>query len=123
MHSVREIWLRHVKCAAARRDLFHFTLRPTGAIFHNFRKKIISHSATRNISLKTVVICSAIFQKALASASAFSMQCAYGGDRVFFNLSFGMFFLRMLTEFDECAILYIVCNLRLLLLNNILRTN
>ena len=24
---------------------FHFTLRPTGAIFHNFRKEIISHSA------------------------------------------------------------------------------
>ena len=27
------------------RDLFHFTLRPTGAIFHNFREEIISHSA------------------------------------------------------------------------------
>ena len=35
-----------VKCAAARvRDLFHFTLRPTGAIFHNFQQEIISHSA------------------------------------------------------------------------------
>ena len=56
-----------VKCAAARDrgsskrvcelwgspwgDLFHFTLRPTRAIFHNFRKEIISHSAKPNISL------------------------------------------------------------------------
>ena len=35
---------------------FHFTLRPTGAIFHNFRKKIISHSAPPNISLEIIML-------------------------------------------------------------------
>ena len=35
---------------------FHFTLRPTGAIFHNFRKKIISHLASPNISLERIMI-------------------------------------------------------------------
>ena len=30
----------------------HFTLRPSGAIFHNFLKKIISHSATPNSSFE-----------------------------------------------------------------------
>ena len=28
---------------------FHFTLRPSGAIFHKFRKKIISHSVVHRI--------------------------------------------------------------------------
>ena len=35
---------------------FHFTLRPTGAIFHNFRKQIISHSAPPNISLEIIML-------------------------------------------------------------------
>ena len=35
---------------------FHFTLRPTGAIFHNFRKKIISHSAPPTISLEIIML-------------------------------------------------------------------
>ena len=52
MHFVREMWLRHVKCLRAWVDLFHFTLRTQRAIFHNFRKEIISRFAFKqNISL------------------------------------------------------------------------
>ena len=45
MHCVREIRSACEMRCGALGDLFHFTLRPTGAIFHNFRKEIISHSA------------------------------------------------------------------------------
>ena len=54
MHFVREIWLRHVKCAAAREGFISFHIERS-EIFHNFRKKIISHSATPNISLNSKV--------------------------------------------------------------------
>ena len=53
MHFVREIWLRHVKCAAAREGIYFISHCDEGAIFHDFRKKIISHSALPNISLKS----------------------------------------------------------------------
>ena len=55
MHFVREIWLRHVKCAAAREGFISFHIERS-EIFHNFRKKIISHSATPNISLKRIMV-------------------------------------------------------------------
>jgi len=42
MHFVREIWLGQVKCAAAREGFISFHIASTDAIFHNFRKKIIS---------------------------------------------------------------------------------
>ena len=57
MHFVREIWLRHVKYACGRvRDLFHFTLRPRGAIFHNLQSKLFHIRHRSNISLKLWVV-------------------------------------------------------------------
>ena len=55
MHLVREIWLRHVKCAAAREGFISFHIERS-EIFHNFRKKIISRSATPNISLERIMV-------------------------------------------------------------------
>ena len=53
MHFVREIWLRHVKYASGRVGIYFISHCDEGAIFHNFRKKIISHSALPNISLNS----------------------------------------------------------------------
>ena len=40
MHFVREIWLRHVKCAAAREGIYFISHCDEGAIFHNLRSKL-----------------------------------------------------------------------------------
>ena len=52
MHFLREIWLRHVKYACGRLGIYFISHCDAGAIFHNFHKKIISHSASLNISLE-----------------------------------------------------------------------
>ena len=55
MPFVREIWLRHVKYACGRVGIYFISHCDNGAIFHNFRKKIISHSASPNISLERIM--------------------------------------------------------------------
>ena len=59
MHDLREIWLRHAKCAAAHEGIYFISHRTElwrREIFHNFRKKIISHSASPNISLERIMV-------------------------------------------------------------------
>lgn len=45
MRFAREMCLRHMKYADAYEDLFHFILRPKGAIFYN-DPVVISHSTS-----------------------------------------------------------------------------
>ena len=54
--NVREIWLRHVKCASRVRRRISFHMRHR-RIFHDARQRVISHFAVRqNISLKLLPV-------------------------------------------------------------------
>ena len=52
MHCVREIRSACEMRCGALGDLFHFTLRPTGAIFHNSRSELFHIRRKTNISLE-----------------------------------------------------------------------
>ena len=52
MHCVREIRSACEMRCGALGDLFHFTLRPVGAIFHNSRSELFHIRLVPNISLK-----------------------------------------------------------------------
>ena len=53
MHCVREIRSACEMRCGALGDLFHFTLRPKGAIFHNSQSELFHIRRKPNISLNT----------------------------------------------------------------------
>ena len=55
MRFAREMCLRHMKYADAYEDLFHFILRPKGAIFHNDPGRYFTFDVSRifHFSLKS----------------------------------------------------------------------
>ncbi|MBR7112425.1 MAG: hypothetical protein IKC75_05865, partial [Clostridia bacterium] len=54
MHCVREIRSACEMRCGALGDLFHFTLRPMGAIFHNSQSELFHIRRKPNISLETL---------------------------------------------------------------------
>ena len=84
MHFVREIRFACEMCCGAWGDLFHFTLRLSGAIFHNFRKKINSHSATPNISLNSRV--AFLYYEPKTERSPIGLRFCFGSSLLYLSL-------------------------------------
>ena len=74
MHLVREIRSACEMRCGALGDLFHFTLRPVGAIFHNSRSELFHIRRKPNISLKNATICECKERSDVLASSRASTQ-------------------------------------------------